>query len=268
MKVHGLWNGFVLIALAITSLQCQANAAESDSRTRVEVPIGQVFIPPQGYDDNDNIQFVLDGILPNGCFSAANPDVQVDPSDKHISAHLYAYVRSDGACADQNHLPNSLVAPVPYTLEVSLGVLASGNYRIVYPRPGLSLGMKEFQVVRAHVSSVDDRPYASVTSIWIPDTVRGDVQIHAELVGSLTSTCSSLTSSEITVKRVDDVFVVLPVLSFKLNVLCTMMMVPFERTIDLGKPGEGRYLIHSRSLNGHSVNRTFSAIVPDPGLRP
>ena len=257
----------LLPTLALASLLIlnnSARAAEQQGPERFEFPVGQVFVPPQGYDDNDNIEIVLDGILPNGCYSVADYTANVDPSTKQIVPHLYVNHRRDSLCQDETHLSTALTPPVPYTLDLSVGTLGKGDYKIVYQRPGLPQEVRAFNVERAKTASVDDRPYAAVSSVWIPDSVRGDLTIHAELIGSLTSSCSKLSSVE--VKRENDVFVVLPSLSFSQNLLCSLIMLPIQQTVDLGTPGEGRYLIHVRSMSGHSVNRAFSAVVPDPEL--
>ena len=241
-----------------------AQAADQTFLERIEIPVGHVFVPAQGYDDNDNVEIVFDGIIPNGCYSVADYSANVDPKTKQIVPHLFANHRTDSFCQDETHLSKSLIPPVPYTLDVALGSLGKGDYKIVYSHPGLPLSVRPFSVDKAKMATVDDMPYAAVSSIWIPDSVRGDLSISAELVGSLTSSCSKLSS--VTVKRLDDVFVILPALSFTQNLMCSLIMVPVQQTVDLGTPGEGRYLIHTRSMSGHSVNRTFSAVVPDPDL--
>ena len=101
-----------------------------------------------------------------------------------------------------------------------------------------------------------------MSSVLIPDTVRGDFNIEVQLAGILKSTCSKI--SNVSVKQLGDVFVVLPTLSFDVNLMCAIISLPFKKTIELKAPGEGRYLIHVRSMNGHSINRAFTAVVPDP----
>ena len=234
---------------------------------RIEVPIGQIFMmptgPAQGYDDNHSIQIVLDGLLPNGCYSISDDPVTVDLLSKQIHPRLFAKHRIDGPCADESHLASFLQAPVPYTLDLALGTLNMGDYKIVFPRPGLPEGNKLFSVQKARVPSIDNYPYASVSSVWIPDSVRGDLPIEIELTGSLTSSCSVL-DPKVTAQLEGDVFVVSPKTDFVFDPPCVPEMKPFQKTVTLDAPGEGRYLIHVRSQNGHAVNRAFSALVPDP----
>jgi len=166
-------------------------------------------------------------------------------------------------CTDEVHLPNSLAPPVPYTLELALGNLSKGEYKILSNHPGLPTEVQSFQVEAAKSMSIDDVPYAAVSSVWVPDTVRGDQRIHVDLVGVMNSTCAKI--SKVEVKRLNDVFVVLPILTFSENARCAIISLPFKKTIDLGPPpGDGRFLIQVRSMSGHSVDRVFTALVPDP----
>lgn len=252
--------GFVWTLVVLTSAFAKADSGVTwgNNIERVEVSIGQVFIPPQGYDDNDNIQVVLDGALPNGCYRIADESAVVNPDTKQISAHVFAYRHTDGACADQDNLPDTLRPVVPFTLDVSLGVLPAGMYRVLFQRSASVEGIRTFTIDRATTSSIDNLPYAAVSSVWVPDAVWSDQPFHVDIVGSLTSSCSTIDS--VSVKLVGDVFVVLPVLGFKPNVLCALLMVPFQRSVDLAPVAEGRYLIHTRSMNGRAVNRVFSAV--------
>jgi len=55
---------------------------------RIEVPVGHVFVPAVGYDDNDNIEIMFDGILPNGCYAVSDYHADVDQNSKQIVPHL------------------------------------------------------------------------------------------------------------------------------------------------------------------------------------
>ena len=227
-----------------------ASAGLAAGIERIEVPIGQVFVTsvPEG----KSVQIVLDGILPNGCYAVA--DYSTTAQDFAVRPHLYAFHRTDGSCAD---------APVPYTLSVSLGVLVVGDYTVVYPRPGLPDGQRPFRVQKVRLPHVIEPLAASVSSVWISDSVRGDLPIPVELTGSLTRTCTSLLP-DISVRLQGDVFVVLPLLHSFVDPFCAFEMKPFQTVVTLPPPGEGRFLVHVQSANGESVNRAFSAVVPDP----
>lgn len=262
-----LWQALVLGVLLVSSHYANAATASpappANDLKMVEVPIAHVFVPEVGFDDNDNVEVVLDGVLPNGCYSIGNADVQVKDAHR-ITARLFAKVQTLGVCADQDKLPLQLRPPVPYTITQSLGTLPMGDYRVFFPRPLLTEGIRTFNVAHAKTMSVDDYPYAAVSGIWIGDLVRGDQNMQATLVGSMTADCSLLTQTDIHVRREDDVYVIEPVLEFKPNVLCAFVMSPFERQIDLGRAAAGRYLLHVRSMNGNAVSRAFSVVDPGP----
>ena len=259
-KIISAWSEVTLVGIMF--LTQMPTALSQTQFERIEFPVGHVFVPSEGYDDNDNVEIVLDGILPNGCYAVSDYSATVDPVSKQIVPHLFVAHRTDSLCKDGNHLSSALLSPVPYTLEIALGNLNLGEYNVIDYHPGLPPEERKFQVAAATAVGVDDMPYAAVSSIWIPDTVRGDLNIDARLIGVLTSSCSSL--SKLIVKRLGDVFVVLPTLTFWDNLMCNISKLPFNRSISLGAPGEGRFLIHARSMSGHSVNRVFSAVVPDP----
>ena len=262
MNKDSVWSLVVLTAFALMAGLTSAHADVMPIPERIEVPVGNVFIPPKGFDDNDNIEFVVDGFLPNACYAIANTTYEIIPDKKLIVVHQFASHRKDGICADENSLPIHLREMVPFDVNVSLGSLGTGDYSVQFSRGANNNDIRTFNVEKAKVAAVDNMPYAAVSSVSIPDMVRGDLDIKATLIGVTTSSCSEL-SPVVSVKLENDVFVVLPTLDFKPNVRCAFVMRPFERTISLGKTGEGRYLLHIRSMNGKSVNRAFSVVKPD-----
>lgn len=248
--------------LALTGGLCSAQAAPSPRTDRIEVPVGRVFAPPQGYDDNDNIEVVIDGYLPNNCYRIDKTEI-LRVAENGFSVRQYAVVDREGICASSGNLPPSFSNIVPFTIEASLGQLKSGNYQVTFSRGGASAATRSFRVDRAASASVDSLPYAAVSNAYVGDIVRGDAGVQAMVSGVLTSSCSEL-NEEIIVRRIDDVVMVLPTVKTKPGMMCQFMLRPFERMVDLGKLEEGRYLVHVRSMNGKAVNRTFSAVIPDP----
>lgn len=258
-----IFNKSWVVVLVVFLGLLAAEVSFADSLKRVEVPVGNIFVPATGFDDNDNVQLMIDGVLPNGCYQIDKEELSEGKKAKTYNVKLFAYKRTEGSCADESNLPNSLMPTVPYTLEVSLGQLASGAYKIAFSRPGLSKAQISFSVRPATSSLIDAMPYAAVSSVWIPDQVPGDKPVTFELVGSLTSSCSYL-NGEPKVQLLGNVFIVLQSVGFKNDTNCTMGRIPFKKTVSLGTMPEGRYLIHVRSMNGRSVNRAFTAISRDP----
>ncbi len=259
MKQDQIWFAVISLVLVFSARVSQA-ASDILPLERVEVPVAHVFVPPQGYDDNDNIQLVLDGTLPNACYKVADNSIRLNKETQEIRAQLYADRKIDGDCADPRQIPPSLQAPVPFTVEVSVGKLSWGQYQVVYKDSATNQRSRTFVVEKAQKRDVDNVPYAAISSVWINDTVPSGSAIEATIVGSLTSTCAYLTP-EVVIKKMDDIFVVLQGQSVRPNLICAFMLVPFQRTLQLGTADEGRYLIHARSMNGNAVNHAFSVVM-------
>ena len=62
---------FTLAGMLLLAANAYADLPEATNVETVEVPIQYVFVPKVGYDDNDNVQIVLDGFLPNSCYTMA-----------------------------------------------------------------------------------------------------------------------------------------------------------------------------------------------------
>ena len=91
---------FIIVLLAIALYF--ANLPKANAQTqfeRIEMPVGHVFIPSVGYDDNDNVEIVFDGQFPNGCFNVSDYTASVDQNTKQIIPHLFATHRTDSICA-------------------------------------------------------------------------------------------------------------------------------------------------------------------------
>ena len=69
------------IFLSLLALVSFGSAAELVSdQMSVEAPVLKVFAPSLGYDDNDLVQVVVDGVMPNACYQQGRSEVKVDPS--------------------------------------------------------------------------------------------------------------------------------------------------------------------------------------------
>jgi hypothetical protein len=96
-----------------------------------------------------------------------------------------------------------------------------------------------------------------VTNTTLADVFGGREDVIFDLTGTLNSTCTEL-DDQVEVVRQDDVYVVLPVMKVKPDVVCAQVLVPFSKKVDLGRLAPGEYLLHVRSMNGSSVNRVFT----------
>ncbi|MEK7689659.1 MAG: hypothetical protein AAB425_01420, partial [Bdellovibrionota bacterium] len=221
--------------------------------TKTEVSVERVFVPPTGFDDNDQIGLVLDGMLPNGCWEPSETEVTVE-DEFVVKVRQFAIWSEKMLCAQPNNLPDFLDAQVPYTLEVPLGRMRAGSYTVKH-KVGTAPSTRDFAVDRAESSNVDNHHYAPVENVYIKGgVVQKGRKGKAVLTGNLTSTCMEI--AEIKVARQGDVTVVLPIVkdrSTEEGVLCAAMLTPFEAKVELGKfETKGRFLVHTRAMNGRA----------------
>jgi hypothetical protein len=245
----------IFAVLAIFTLTLSSSAWSKD--LFVEVGVAHVFIPDLGFDDNDNVEAVLDGLLPNACYTLAETTVERFEGNL-IRIRQFAYKKVEGVCLQEEGLAEFQKIPVPYSKEVSLGQLEYGDYNVIFSNQGMPLA-RAFNVAMAPVSTVDTMAYAPVTDTYISAAVGEGAPARAVLTGYLTSSCMNLREDFI-IERHGDVVVILPQVEISSDTMCLFYIRPFERVVDLGAFERGRYLLHVRSMNGKSVNRVFSAI--------
>jgi len=238
------------------------SASRAFANDSIEVLLGQVFIPEHGYGTNNSVQLTLDGYLPNSCYQLGKYRIDTSADGRTFSVHQFADVEKNGVCAEGQVLPDHLSNLVPYTYDVALGHLAAGDYKIVFNETSSMPRSRVFHVYSSKNLTADDFPYAAVSTISMPDVVNGANPLNIVLTGSLTSSCSFV--SDVKVSYEDDVIVVQPVSGYRANTLCTQMLMPFSRKVNIGKLGEGRFLVHVRSMSGKSVSHAFSVLTPDP----
>lgn len=195
---------------------------------------------PNGFDSNDNVQFVIEGVYRDTCSRPAGTQFKVNPATKTVEVLSYEY-RYEGPCLD---------VLVPHDEVVSLGVVADGNYRVVQSN-GLELG--RLQVVKATKSSPDDYLYAPVNAAYLMNK-NGRVVITVS--GAFTNSCMRL--AKVVPHVQPKVISVQPIAEIDhRNGNCVNGNFPFESTVVINKVKAGRYLLHVRSLNGKAVNNLF-----------
>jgi len=232
--------GLFLIAFLFSA--ASADVVQTERQTeKVEVLIGHVFIKKEGYSENDNAQFVVDGYLPNSCYHLDETRVDRDPAHPFLfSVHQYALRSIGQSCR---------LGIIPYSLPETLGKLAHGDYQMNFnigSNPPLSA---TFEVG----TSRSDVTYPDVTSVTVANT-------SATLSGMLPSLCSRI--QKIQVHLEDDVIVVSPLLTSSPGP-CPQIIHPFQASISLGNLEEGRYLIQVGSAHG-DLMKTFSVLRGDP----
>lgn len=252
---HTLLLGMGLL-IATSGNASRALADGVTDTARVEIPVKALLTPAVGYEEKNNIEVVLYGQLPNSCYTVSENLVEKQISGNSIWVRQYAIRDFTGICADESTLPEHMKLPVPFTTEVSVGHLAAGPYRFNYNKLGEGTTSREMNVSKNVTPTGDTLPYAAVSATHSPDVVNGKDRVKVKVSGVLNSSCTRL-DSHVRVVKEDDVFVLLPTVKVERGVLCMQMLIPFEKEVDLGTTQPGIHLIHTRSMNGKSVNKVI-----------
>lgn len=226
---------------------------------RVEVAVETVMAPARGYDDNDNVQVVLYGMLPNACYRLEKHTVEKTPTPGRFKVRQFATRDHDGICAEHADLPDFINMAVPFTQELSVGQLNAGTYSFEFLRGRDRTGIRVLHVAPAPTPRVDSMPYAAVSGAQIADVLPETSELQVTLTGVLNSTCTQLADT-VKIEKVDDVFVVMPTIRVEEGTFCAQVLTPFERKVNLGRTKPGRYLVHVRSMNGRAVNRAVEVM--------
>jgi hypothetical protein len=254
MKLNKL--GLITIVAAMWTLNVYAEHAPHSPQLE-QINVQEVFVPEVGYDNNDNVQVLVDGKLPNLCYDLDKTTSSIDMDKKIITITQYARKKSDSICdLDRRDLPEYMKYPVRYSQDYNLGQLHSGKYKIVFSQQKKLNKSRPLEIKKAPVSSVDNFIYAPISSAFIPEIIYETNDAQVVLTGIMGSTC--LKFSKIDVITMNDVYIILPKLTYNGNVECQNQPRPIQKIISLGKVEPGRYLIHIRSTSGKAINKVFS----------
>lgn len=206
----------------------------------------QTLFIPSGFDDNDRVQIVLSGHLPDSCYKAgdAKAEVNADKNEIHIKNSAYMYAGS--LCAQ-------VVTPYAHTL--NLGVLPMGAYKIYVQDEQNNPVEKGTITIAASASpEPDDFLYAPVQDVILEDSSNSNEQPKLTLKGRFTSDCMHLQEVRVLYQN-SQVIEVLPIAVMDTKADCKEAKIPFESSVQLQSPWTGNVLIYVRSLNGQSINK-------------
>lgn len=254
-------NFLFCLALGIFYFHSQAMALTDLPTNKTErlLEIEKVFVAPEGFDDNDNVQIVIDGNLPNICFELGKTSVTRDEDGKTLSIAQLTHKKNVLGC-EQENMQDELNWKVPFQKELSLGQLPAGNYTIQFNLGSSKFQKRQFVVKKSTIRNVDDILYAPISSAFIPEMIYETENGEAVLTGILATTCLHLDQDKIKVQKFDDVIVVLPELSISKEAPCLRTPRPLHEIVSLGPLRKGRYLLHVRSMSGLSINKIFTVI--------
>jgi hypothetical protein len=253
---------FAVVLLEVVSLRCDVVRAADASAihlmrgTLVDIPVLKVFIPAHGFDDNDPVQAVVSGELPNPCYSVYGPSVARSQDGKTFELRQTAWREMNGPCGSGDLVDD----PVPFSNEILLGRLNATQYQIAYQTRETGRVKRGFGVEESSLSATDNFDYAVVQAIEMDSLQTSGKSLAATIAGVFTTSCTDFVRP-LKVERIDDVVVVLPVIKAS-GADCARASVPFREVVEIGAFDPGSYLLHVRSRNGKAVNRLFEAKAP------
>lgn len=213
----------------------------------IEVVPDHVF-SPQGFDDNDKVEVVIDGTLRNSCYKIGPTDVFVDEGKIFIRQYAYYY---GGTC---------LAMESNYTLPaLNLGLLKTGRYEIVVEKGDKQISKATLPIGVATHKEADENLYAPVSEAQLTtvsvNKANNTKTYNLAIKGMFDSGCAKLKEGNFVVhKNIEaGVIEVLPILQ-PTGELCVPSTTPYEAVVSISDVPEGRYLVHIRSLSGASYN--------------
>ena len=222
-----------------------ATPARGESVTTVVDVDAKFLFVPQGFDNNDQIQVVIDGFFPNACYSVATPAVGFDANQKLFTIKPRANLLEgpDVVCGTYE---------VPYTTTAVLGLLEPGTYTV----EATGAGKKPLTVTRSSNRGPDDDLYARVDQVDV-NVELNPRQITAHLSGHFSSTC--MRWQEMKVLDQGETIVLLPIVQIEQRDNCQAADIAFKGVpVQLPWRGPGRYLLHTRGFNGLATNNVFT----------
>jgi hypothetical protein len=223
-----------------------------EPKTWEQAQVQYLFIP-QGFDDNDDVELVIDGYLPNSCYKIMDPIVAIDMGTQTVEIEPRSRYSepSNSVC---------LEALIPYFLTVRLGNLPKGDYFVRVNQSSLDhvsdLGAK-LTILSAKSPSQDNALYAPVDSAQVHRDEDGQQYIQVE--GRLTNSCMEF--DEILLEDHGPTLNLLPKIRMRTasrDQPCVAQEGFYFKKIRLPETlHPGRHLLHVRSLNGIAVNVLF-----------
>lgn len=241
-----LWS-ISAVAPAIASESPQVEALQP---AIVDVTPSRVYAP-MGFDDNDNAQIVIDGLLPDTCYKLGHTLIRIDHATAKVHVRQQAFYYPGAWCADVR---------IPYVQTVNLGILKSGQYEILIEKDDEApVSTTSLPIAISTTQSPDDFLYAPITDAHLEKSSTAFEGVPRKtptvvLNGYFSSTCMSMRTVKMDV-RPNNVIEVRPIVNMERGIACAQVASEFKVAVPLGQIQEGRYLIHIRSLNGQSINR-------------
>lgn len=228
--------------------------AETPSVSREPAPVERVFVP-QGFDDNDNAEVIIQGRFPNACMKTGPVGAKIDLQSQTITLKPEVFVYRGEPCAQ---------VVVPFTQRVTFGTLTAGHWKIVVDQMP-SINPLPLIVKRAQSATPDEFLYAPVEEVvLLPAGLsnRQKIVISGNWPQFQGRGCFSLKEIRTRLGS-DNTLVVLPIAEILPPEQCSPVSTRkrvFQGSVVLDKQLNSDSLIHVRTLNGESLNKFFEGL--------
>ncbi|MEN9809421.1 MAG: hypothetical protein RLZZ488_988 [Pseudomonadota bacterium] len=225
--------------------------AETPSVSLEPAPVEKVFVP-QGFDNNDNTEVIIQGRFPNACMKTGPVGAKIDTQNQVITLKPEVYVYRGEPCAQ---------VVVPFTQRVTFGTLTAGTWKIIVEDMP-AINPLPLEVARARSAAPDDFLYAPVEEVvLLPAGIsnRQKLVISGNWPQIQGRGCFSLKEIR-THLGADNTLVVQPIAELLPAARCSSGSARkrvFQGSVVLDKPLNSDSLIHVRTLNGESLNKFF-----------
>jgi hypothetical protein len=220
-----------LVLLAMTSV-----AYANPEPVKVPALFSKAYLP-SGFDSNDVVQIVGEGLFRNTCYRHAETTVRVDEAQRRIQVGPVAYEYA-GFC---------LQVILPFNRTIDVGILKPGTWEVVQGPNSEKLG--QITIRSANRREADDFLYAPISQAFFQQ--KGDVS-RIVLTGEFTNDCFAIERVKTSVQP--DVLVIQPIARLRERANCKSGHFPFSKVVELEGVPQGRYLLHVRSMNGNAIN--------------
>jgi len=229
----------LLATLILIPNHVKASTWEGRPKTIQMLPTA-VYLPP-AYDDNDNVKIFIEGQFPSSCFKVAPETIDVDAGKGLITISNNIFYYPESLC---------ITMVVPYTRIISIGTLKAGDYNIEFKSASIAIGLGYLQIQKAKNKEADDYLYMPTAELDV--NVEDSGKSIITLRGEFSNSCMTVDRIEIKHEQYSNVIDVLPIARIE-GTNCSVVKHPFEYQKELLDIPPGRYLIHTRVLNGQSL---------------
>jgi len=210
-----------------------------DTPSTQDAALERAFVPV-GFDDNDKVQITVEGVFTDSCHKVGPTDVKVNQGARTIEVTQSAY-QYGGVC---------LPMTVPFAQVLDLGILHSGDYKIIDKVAGKELGT--LKVNASTKQEPDDYLYAFVNDAYVISDAENHTNVLA-IAGTYTDRCTKFKEAKIQFTR--DSIIVQPIVEREANANCGSVRHHWVKRINLPTGLLGGYLLHVRSVNGQAINK-------------